>query len=299
MIKLEQRKFIKRTTAPTKDNKYYIKTTYGGLNSCMLINNSTGSVTPNCVGYAWGRFYEESDIKPKLSTGNAEEWYIKNDGYSRGKTPKLGAVACWRKGVAGNQSDGAGHVAIVEEIKSDGTIVTSNSAYKGTNFYMKEYKPPYKYSKSEYTFQGFIYPPVEFVEKLPVKQYGTPITRNEYSFQIEVLTTDLRARKTPNGEVLGYINKGIYNIAKSQQEGDYLWFEVEPNIWIAYNDKWAILYEPKKQEEIIEEVIEEVEQEEKPITPIEEEIIKPEKLNIFQVIFEIIKKILEIFKKGV
>lgn len=137
------------------------------------------------------------------------------------------------------------------------------------------------------------------------KYFRTPIARNENILQLEVFASDLRARKTANGEILGYINKGLYNPISSVYEGDYIWYQVEPNIWIAYSEKWAKIYEPKIieepiQEEIIEEVIEEIEEEEKPplITPIEEEIIKPEKLNIFQVIFEIIKKILEIFKKG-
>ena len=80
------------------------------------------------------------------------------DGYERGKTPRLGAVICWRKGQAQNGNDGAGHVAIVEEIYDDGSILTSNSAYGGTRFYMKKIRPPYSLGGT-YTFQGFIYNP--------------------------------------------------------------------------------------------------------------------------------------------
>lgn len=43
--------FVRRKTAPTNDNKYYIKTTKGGYNKCIQIQ-SNGSVLPNCVGYA-------------------------------------------------------------------------------------------------------------------------------------------------------------------------------------------------------------------------------------------------------
>lgn len=43
--------FVKRTTAPSDDNLYYIKTTKGGYNKCIQIQ-SNGSVLPNCVGYA-------------------------------------------------------------------------------------------------------------------------------------------------------------------------------------------------------------------------------------------------------
>lgn len=148
--------FTPRKTAPSTSSKYWKHTSAGGVNECIKI--SGGSCIPNCVGYAWGRFYEILGKKPKLAKTNAETWYLNTaDGYQRGKTPRLGAVICWAKGKAGNAADGAGHVAIVEEIYSDGSILTSNSAYKGTRFYMKKLKKGY--AMPGYTFQGFIYNP--------------------------------------------------------------------------------------------------------------------------------------------
>jgi hypothetical protein len=93
-----------------------------------------------------------------LSRGQAEWWYgYTMDGYQRGQTPKLGAVICWYSTRSG------GHVAIVEEIKPNGDIVTSNSAYSGSYFYMKTLSPKNNYYMgSAYTFQGFIYNPTEF-----------------------------------------------------------------------------------------------------------------------------------------
>ena len=82
-------KFNARTSSPSTTNKYWIKTTKGGLNECILISGD--SCLPNCVGYAWGRWYELLGSRPKLSKGNAENWYKKKDGYKRGQTPKLGA----------------------------------------------------------------------------------------------------------------------------------------------------------------------------------------------------------------
>ncbi len=148
--------FKERLTAPSTSDKYWIHTSKGGVNECILIG--TKSCIPNCVGYAWGRAYEIMNARPNLCKGNAENWFIYNDGYGRGDTPKVGAIACWQKGEVRNGNDGAGHVAIVESIKSDGTIVTSNSGYKSTRFYIKEIKPPY--SLNGYTFQGFIYLPI-------------------------------------------------------------------------------------------------------------------------------------------
>lgn len=157
-------KYSPRLTAPSTTNKNWIKNTKGGYNKCLLIKGN--SCLPNCVGYAWGRWRELLGKTPKLSTGNAENWYHKDDGYKRGKTPKLGAVICWRKGEAGNSSDGAGHVAIVEEIKDNGTIVTSNSAYGGSRFYTRTLKKPYSLGGT-YHFQGFIYIPLTFNEDKP------------------------------------------------------------------------------------------------------------------------------------
>ena len=152
-----------RLTAPSTTDKNWIKTTKGGYNRCMLIKGN--SCLPNCVGYAWGRWRELLGSQPRLSAGDAENWFnFTKDGYKRGKTPKLGAVICWRKGEASNPKDGAGHVAIVEEIKSDGTIVTSNSAYGGSRFYTKTLKKPYSMGGT-YHFQGFIYIPLTFDNK--------------------------------------------------------------------------------------------------------------------------------------
>ena len=146
--------FVRRTSAPTTDNAYY------------YANNpfyQSGYGLPNCTCYAWGRFYELSGSYPSLSLGDAENWYGNTgDGYSRGSTPKLGAVICWRRGATGDDSDGAGHVAIVEKINDDGSIVTSNSAYGSTLFYEQTLNAPNYSFSSAYTFQGFIYNPVDF-----------------------------------------------------------------------------------------------------------------------------------------
>lgn len=149
-------KFAQRTEAPSADNTYY------------YANNpfyKSGYGLPNCTCYAFGRFWEVKggDI-PSLSWGNAEEWYgHTSDGYERGQTPKLGAVICWRKGVAGDSSDGAGHVEVVEAINEDGTIITSGSAYNGFMFRRKTRANDGNWGGgSAYTLQGFIYNPVTF-----------------------------------------------------------------------------------------------------------------------------------------
>ena len=155
--------FERRLTAPSTDNKYYIKrnTTFNGYNRCIIINRDNGSVLPNCTGYAWGRFCEEQGIHDcKLSRANAELWYGNtSDGYQRGFTAKLGAIICWYSTRSG------GHVAVVEKINPNGTILTSNSAYGGSRFYLKTLDPQRNYYMgSSYSFQGFIYPDTEFYD---------------------------------------------------------------------------------------------------------------------------------------
>ena len=162
--------YTPRLKAPSKSDKNWIHTSKGGKNSCILISGN--SVLPNCVGYAWGRWLELLGKTPKLSRNNAEDWYGKKDGYKRGQKPKLGAVACWRKGRAGYGADGAGHVAIVENIAADGTVTFGQSGYGYKRFYLTKMKGNYSLGGT-YVFQGFIYLPdasgEKYTGKLPTK----------------------------------------------------------------------------------------------------------------------------------
>lgn len=132
---------------------------------------ATGYGMPNCTAYAWGRFWEIAD---PLGTGankpNPNElpgyynggywWYIVDRSvYQTGSTPALGAVICFE-----DTSGGDGHVAVVEQINDNGTIVTSNSAYGGSFFYTQTLSSSNNYSWTSYkghvyTCQGFIYNP--------------------------------------------------------------------------------------------------------------------------------------------
>ncbi|MCM1226427.1 MAG: phage tail tip lysozyme [Clostridium sp.] len=142
-----------RLTEPSYDDPYWIQTGSGGYNKCIYISGN--SVLSNCVGYAYGRFMEiMGTTSCNLSINNAWRWYGNtSDGYKRGSTPKLGAVICWE-----NPGD-AGHVAIVEQINADGSIVTSNSSYGGKRFYTQTLYPPKYTWSSSFILQGFIYNP--------------------------------------------------------------------------------------------------------------------------------------------
>lgn len=160
--------FKQRLTAPDKTDKRFIRHTHGGYNTCIEINDDTGYVLPNCTGYAQGRLLEILGAKSanwKLPAGDAENWFstaIKN-GLQTGSVPKLGAVVCWRAGQIYNGKDGAGHVAIIEDILPNGDIVTSNSAHNGTEFFTQVVTKAsgYMYSE-ERPLVGFIYCGIEF-----------------------------------------------------------------------------------------------------------------------------------------
>ena len=159
-----------RTTAPDVSIKYYRHTGYfvggvDGVNECLIIDNNTGFVMPNCVGYSWGRWYEAFDTRPTLSRGDAclwYDWYLSHpeDTYQRGSVPSVGAIACWDSAI---HPGTGGHVAVVEYFVG-GLPVTSNSAYGGTLFWTEALV--YNggvwergYNPQDYTWQGFIYPP--------------------------------------------------------------------------------------------------------------------------------------------
>jgi surface antigen len=127
---------------------------------------------PNCTCYAWGRFWEIGDPqntganKPiNLPTSDGGQWWtdVVGSGYNIGQTPDLGAVICFS-----DNNGGSGHVAIVEEIASDGTITCSNSAYQGTFFFLSYITPVNgRYDWSHYTCQGFIYNPYSYRPPIP------------------------------------------------------------------------------------------------------------------------------------
>lgn len=80
---------------------------------------------------------------------------------------------------------------------------------------------------------------------------GTPVPRDQNRDQIEILITDLNVRNAPsiNADSLGFCTKGLYNYTARQTAGDFDWYEIEPERWVAYSDKWATLY-PKAAPEL-------------------------------------------------
>ena len=198
-----------RLSAPASTNKYY----YSDLN----VFYKYGYGMPNCTAYAYGRAYEILKTEPKLSWGNAEQWYGYNKSkgyYSYGKTPKLGAIACWA------YDGGGGHVAVVEKIEN-GQITFSNSAWSGNNFYLTYASTSDSNAggSSWWNFQGYIYIG-EFsggqAETLPIK-YKTGIYKT---------TTALNMRNgvgTSNSVLATIPNNTQITVTNVKSDSDYNW----------------------------------------------------------------------------
>lgn len=163
--------FEPRKTRPLAGNKYYNTIGNGGYSHAIKGNvNGTGKpdsgcdVLANCVGYAYGRFNEigKYGYCKYLTPTNAENFIENRGSLTHGQTPALGACMVWRKGATLSGSDGAGHVAIVEEIISPTQIVTSESGW-GSNVFWTQTRNKGSDGNwgmsSSYHFRGFIYNP--------------------------------------------------------------------------------------------------------------------------------------------
>ena len=83
-----------------------------------------------------------------------------------------------------------------------------------------------------------------------------PVERDENKYQVEVLINDLRARNSYglNATILGFVKKGIYNIYNKATKDNLIWIKISENedIWIAFNEEWAKLYDYKDYKELYE-----------------------------------------------
>ena len=144
-------KFIPRTEAPKKDNKFY----YSKLNPFYP------KYVDNCTWYAWGRLLELGiDPTGKLPQSNAENWFNETK-FEKYSYPRVGDIGCYRAGKYHYSKDGMGHVFVVEYVYPNGNILISES---GTNmkFKTRTLKPPYKFylnvsNKKNYVLEGFIH----------------------------------------------------------------------------------------------------------------------------------------------
>ena len=218
-----------------KDNPYW-------YDSNINAGAKDGLYLPNCTTYASGRFSELNGrnmrdiMKNRVGFGNAKDWYA-NTKLEKGATPRVGSIACFDGSV--------GHVAIVEKVNDDGTVLVSQSNYEKKKdynsinyFQTRTYKLEVgkKAKGVGLIFQGYIYAPY----------IKTAVKRNENKPQVEILADKLRVRKQANGDWQEgiFAPLGLYDILETKEAGAYTWAKLDKDVWIALNDKdgWTKTY---------------------------------------------------------
>lgn len=154
---------------------------------------SSGYGLPNCTAYAWGRTYEIAGVRPNyLPLSNGGTWYpdaVEAGNCALGQKPLLGSVICYA-----STTGGAGHVAVVEQINSDGSFLISQSGYNRPVLDYPPDDPEYFWvstcdgttmlpkGSTKYAFQGFIYNPY----MLSTPDASEWITKNAYLTQAQM-----------------------------------------------------------------------------------------------------------------
>jgi len=139
--------FTRRTTAPEYGNVYY----YNGAYNPFIAVGCIGE----CTWYVWGRAYEILGHWPNISNWYAKDFYSYNlntGAYPYGNEPKLGAIACF---APNNHARWTGHVAIVEAVGGDGSVILSEYNFVSRHaFSANRYLNP---TEARTWVQGYIY----------------------------------------------------------------------------------------------------------------------------------------------
>lgn len=192
-----------RLKCPKKGNKYYNNKRHSGLsdavNGSPMISGLT--VLDNCVGWANSRFNEIIN-DPNLEgivksfryqlVCNAENFIesAKKQGLKISSVPVVGGIIVWQKGRTLSSRDGAGHVAVVEAVYDDGSILTSESGWASWTFKtVRRYNKNGRWGQnSAYKFRGCIKNPAVDGKPVPAPKLvvdgiggmGTVIAMQEF-----------------------------------------------------------------------------------------------------------------------
>ena len=206
--------FTRRTTAPEYGNVYYYN---GAYNPFAYNQNLIGE----CTWYVWGRAYEILGHRPNISRGHAKDFYTYNlnsGAYPYGNEPKLGAIACF---APHNHADWTGHVAIVEAVGGDGSVILSEYNFVSRHaFSANRYLNP---TEARTWVQGYIYlrpddPVIPDHIPGPVGGSDDDIADGDYTIRSDVA----------EGRSLGWEGDGNTNgqnvcLKDYFKYGDYVW----------------------------------------------------------------------------
>lgn len=236
--------FLERLDPPKIGTKYYR-------------NNGNLNDMPNCTKYSHDRAQEACEDKElKLFTDRvpngfppADEW---NDhsSYATGSVPKVGSVASF------SNTGGTMHVCFIERVNPDGTCLISDSRYDDDKSLRNErfWRTIDNVSFKAGQIPGGIPGVGELIgfQYLPIDDIRT--SRDETKTQLEIIKTKVNCRSSYglNSPIVNegcYVPEGIYDVLETRQCDGYLWCKVQEGHWIAYDDKWANLYDVKTQDD--------------------------------------------------
>ena len=206
--------FSRRTTAPEYGNVYYYN---GAYNPYAYYPNLIGE----CTWYVWGRAYEILGHRPNISNRYAKDFYTYNlnsGAYPYGNEPKLGAIACF---APNNHAYETGHVAIVEAVGGDGSVILSEYNFVSRHvFSANRYLNP---TEARTWVQGYIYirpddPVIPNHIPGPVGGSDDDIADGDYTIRSDVA----------EGRSLGWEGDGNTNgqnvcLKDYFKNGDYVW----------------------------------------------------------------------------
>ena len=206
--------FTRRTTAPEYGNVYY----YNGAYNPFAYNQA---LIGECTWYVWGRAYEILGHRPNISRGHAKDFYAYNlnsGAYPYGNEPKLGAIACF---APNNHAYWTGHVAIVEAVGGDGSVILSEYNFVSVHaFSANRYLNP---TEARTWVQGYIYlrpddPVIPDHIPGPVGGSDDDIADGDYTIRSDVA----------EGRSLGWEGDGNTNgqnvcLKDYFKNGDYVW----------------------------------------------------------------------------
>ena len=205
--------FTRRTTAPEYGNVYY----YNGAYNPFIAVGCIGE----CTWYVWGRAYEILGYRPNISKWYAKDFYSYNlntGAYPYGNEPKLGAIACF---APNNHARWTGHVAIVEAVGGDGSVILSEYNFVSEHaFSANRYLNP---TEARTWVQGYIYirpddPVIPNHIPGPVGGSDDDIADGDYTIRSDVA----------EGRSLGWEGDGNTNgqnvcLKDYFKNGDYVW----------------------------------------------------------------------------
>ncbi len=97
----------------------------------------------------------------------------------------------------------------------------------------------------------YVNPSSKQIDRIRYKKttVGTPVSRDPSKDQVDVLATSLNGRSmgSLDGEKLGYVTPGFYNIHDVAVGNGFTWYEIEKGLWCASKEgDWTVFY-PKQE----------------------------------------------------